>query len=215
MMIASMGEAKYEAWKQRHGISEIGDGVAASPVQAMTLDTMPARTDGLNVNMEVLGQIAAMDPESASNLLEFVSKADKFSLEQAVKRGEAMAVAAMALRKLPAGQRQAEFQRNWAPYLTERGMAPDILQQADLSDTGLERYYYQGRAIEKIIDSAESDRDYRLRQQNQEADNARADASLDLSRQREGRIAAKPASAGSGEYEYRIGPNGKLQRRKK
>lgn len=174
---------------------------------------LPPRTDGLSINMQALQQLYAIDPEGAAGIQKMVYDSDKQQLEKAQARGEAMAVAATSLRNLPAGQRQAEFQRNWAPYLIERGYDPAMLQQADLSDDGLERYYRQGRSIEKIVSSAEGERDYRLRVQNQQADNARADAglgirerALKLAQQREGRLATgKGADGDNSDLNYLIG----------
>ena len=186
----------------------------ASSPQLPPLDQpLPPRTDGLAVNMEALRELYAIDPQGAAQIQRLVHDSDKQQLEKAQARGEAMAVAATSLRNLPAGQRQAEFQRNWAPYLIERGYDPAMLQQADLSDDGLERYYRQGRSIEKIVSSAEGERDYRLRVQNQRADNARADAglgirerALKLAQQREGRLATgKGADGDNSDLNYLIG----------
>lgn len=180
-MRSSMGDADYEAWKAKHGVTEYDPSSAAAapePAQPQlpALDQpLPPRTDGLTVNMDALRELYAIDPQGAAQIQRLVHDSDKQQLEKAQARGEAMAVAATSLRNLPDGQRQAEFQRNWAPYLIERGYDPAMLQQADLSDDGLERYYRQGRSIEKIVSSAEGERDYRLRAANQEIDNARAD----------------------------------------
>ncbi|MBS87140.1 hypothetical protein [Sphingobium sp.] len=180
-MRSSMGDADYEAWKAKHGVTEYDPSSAAAALeparpQLPALDQpLPPRTDGLAVNMDALRELYAIDPQGAAQIQRLVHDSDKQQLEKAQARGEAMAVAATSLRNLPAGQRQAEFQRNWAPYLIERGYDPAMLQQADLSDDGLERYYRQGRSIEKIVSSAEGERDYRLRAANQEIDNARAD----------------------------------------
>ena len=218
-MRSSMGDADYEAWKAKHGVTEYDPSSAAAapePAQPQlpALDQpLPPRTDGLTVNMDALRELYAIDPQGAAQIQRLVHDSDKQQLEKAQARGEAMAVAATSLRNLPAGQRQAEFQRNWAPYLIERGYDPAMLQQADLSDDGLERYYRQGRSIEKIVSSAEGERDYRLRVQNQRADNARADAglgirerALKLAQQREGRLATgKGADGDNSDLNYLIG----------
>lgn len=175
-----LGEERYKAWKARNA-APIEDSQASDVAEVHPLDAheigqpLPPRTDGLSVNMDALRELYALDPKGAADIQKLVYDSNKQQLEAAQVRGEAMAVAATSLRALPMGQRQAEFQRNWAPYLIERGYEPDMLRQADLSDGGLDRYYRQGRSIEKIVASAENERDFRLRQENQAADNARAD----------------------------------------
>lgn len=203
-----LGDERYQEWKARNGAPPASEPAAVEP---HPLDhheigqPLPPRTDGLSINMDALRDLYAIDPQGAAQIQKLVYDSNKQQLEQATARGEAMAVAAAALRAMPEGQRQAEFQRNWAPYLIERGWNADLLRQADLSDDGLKRYYFQGRTIEKIIDSAKDERDFRLRQENQAADNARADSglsirreALQLAREKEGRIAAgAPGGAGN------------------
>lgn len=175
-----LGEAGYQAWKARNSAPvetlEAPAVVVPHPLDGHEIgQPLPPRTDGLSVNMDALRELYALDPKGAADIQKLVYDSNKQQLEAAQARGEAMAVAATSLRALPMGQRQAEFQRNWAPYLIERGYDPAMLRQADLSDGGLDRYYRQGRSIEKIVASAENERDFRLRQENQATDNARAD----------------------------------------
>lgn len=216
-MRESMGEQAYEAWKTRHGIVEADAAPSGGPEQETALppldQPLPPRTDGLTVNMDALRELYAIDPQGAAQIQKLVYDSDKQQLEQATARGEAMAVAATALRGLPAAERQANFQRQWAPYLLERGYAPQQLQQVDLSDQSLATYYRQGRTLEKIVSSAQDERDYRLRADNQAADNARSDKGLSireqaltLARQREGRVAAGGADGGdNSDLNYLIG----------
>lgn len=178
-MRESMGEQAYEAWKTRHGIVEAGAAPVGGPEQEVALPALdqplPPRTDGLTINHDALRELYAIDPKGAADIQKAVYDSDKQRLEQAQVKGEAMAVAATALRGIPEQERAANFQRNWAPYLLERGYAPQQLQQVDLSDQSLSTFYRQGRALEKIVASAEGERDYNLRAENQAADNARSD----------------------------------------
>lgn len=176
-----LGEAGYQAWKARNGVPAVAPTVPAV-ADAHPLDShevgqpLPPRTDGLSINMDALRDLYAIDPQGASQIQKMVYDSNEQQLKAAQARGEAMAVAASALRSIPEGQRQAQLQSRWANYLAERGYSPDMLRDADLSDAGLETYYRQGRSLEKLISSAEGERDYQLRAGNQAADNARADA---------------------------------------
>ncbi|KKW92689.1 hypothetical protein [Sphingobium chungbukense] len=221
-----LGEERYQAWKARNGASPAPEPAAVEPhpLDNHPLDQpLPPRTDGAKINMDVLSQMILHDPQRGSQIQRAIYDADKHQLDMMTRRGEAMAVAASALRGIPKELRMAELQSKWGNYLADRGFPADQLQHADLSDQGLETYYRQGRALEKLIASAEDDRDYRLRVENQNADNARADradaradANLSLSERREARLAASAGAKSSApQYEYRIGPDGKLQRRKK
>lgn len=184
----ALGEERYQAWKAKNGITEEGeltpsqvDGADIEVAAPHPLDNhemgqpLPPRTDGLTIDMDALRELYAIDPVQAGQIQKLVYDSDKQQLEKATARGEAMAVAASALRSLPEAQRQSEMQGRWGNYLAERGWPAELISRADLSDRGLETYYRQGRTLEKVISSAEGERDYRLRVDNQNADNARAD----------------------------------------
>lgn len=130
----------------------------ASSPQLPPLDQpLPPRTDGLSINMQALQQLYAIDPEGAAGIQKMVYDSKKQQLEQATQRGEAMAIAADALKSVSPGERQAEFQRRWAPFLAERGWPVELLQQADLSDQGLDGYYRQGMTLKDVIEKNKPD----------------------------------------------------------
>lgn len=130
----------------------------ASSPQLPPLDQpLPPRTDGLSINMQALQQLYAIDPEGAANIQKLVYDSNKQQLEQATQRGEAMAIAADALKSVSPGERQAEFQRRWAPFLAERGWPTELLQQADLSDQALDGYYRQGMTLKDVIEKNKPD----------------------------------------------------------
>jgi len=114
-------------------------------------DPLPARTDGLSINMDALRELYAIDPQQAMLIQKTIYDSDKQQLEQATARGEAMAVAADALKAVPQGERQAQFQSRWAPFLAGRGYTADMLSQADLSDQGLDAYYKQGQTLAQVV----------------------------------------------------------------
>lgn len=118
---------------------------------------LPPRTDGLSINMQALQQLYAIDPEGAAGIQKMVYDSNKQQLEQATQRGAAMAIAADALKSVSPGERQAEFQRRWAPFLAERGWPVELLQQADLSDQGLDGYYRQGMTLKDVIEKNKPD----------------------------------------------------------
>lgn len=119
--------------------------------------SLPARTDGLTLNQGALQELYALDPEAASQVQKMVYDADERTLKQATARGEAMAIAADALRNLPAGQRQAEYQAHWAPWLADHGFGPQQLQNVDLSDQSLNRFWQQGRTLAQTIQDNKPD----------------------------------------------------------
>lgn len=141
-----------------HNDQSLEYGASGSPPALPSLDQpLPPRTDGASINMDALRDLYAIDPQQASQIQKMVHDSSKDQLEQASKRGEAMAVAASTLKSLPAGQRQAEFQSRWAPWLAERGWTPDLLRQADLSDQSLDTYYRQGMSLQQIIQQDKPD----------------------------------------------------------
>lgn len=114
-------------------------------------EPLPPRTDGNAINMDALRELYAIDPQQASLVQKLIYDSDKQRLEQATARGEAMAIAADALRSAPQGERQALFQSRWAPFLAERGYTADMLAGADLSDQGLDTYYKQGMSLAQVV----------------------------------------------------------------
>lgn len=157
---------------------------------------LPPRTDGVTINQGALQDLFAIDPQGAAQIQKFVYDSDEARLKQAVGRGEAMAQVATALGSVPPDARQAAFQQ-WAPFLQERGFTPEMLQQADLSDAGLNRYYTQGRTIEQIISGQRDTRDATERARHNQVIEGNSAANIDLRRQaldlarrREGRVAS-------------------------
>lgn len=131
--------------------------VPTSPQLPALDQPLPPRTDGLSINMQALQQLYAIDPEGAAGIQKLVYDSNKQQLEQATQRGEAMAIAADALKSVSPGERQAEFQRRWAPFLAERGWPTELLQQADLSDQALDGYYRQGMTLKDVIQKNKPD----------------------------------------------------------
>lgn len=176
----------------------IGD-VPAAPASAMPAgltpdQPLPPRTDGLVINQQALRELYAIDPTSAAQIQKTVYEGNEQQLKAATLRGEAMAQAATALSQVPPEQRAAEFQK-WAPFLVQRGFHPDTLSQVDLSDAGLNRYYSQGRSLDKLIEGREKERDFDFKREqfgettrHNRASEGVAAGNLSLSRQREGRI---------------------------
>lgn len=135
---------------------------------------LPPRTDGIVINQQALRELYALDPQTAQQVQKFVYDADENALKQASARGEAMAVAAQALAKVPLEARGAELQK-WAPFLVERGYGPQQLAAVtDLSDAALSRFFNQGRKIEQIVQSAEGDRNFSAQERERQLASERA-----------------------------------------
>lgn len=180
-------------------------GMYAPSAPEMLIDPqqLPPRTDGITINQEALRELYQVDPEAAIGIQKTVFDMDKATAGRIAERGKAMAEAAGALIGLPADQRAQGF-REIAPRLLALGFSPEELNQTDLSDAGLNRYYRAGMSMEQLIAGqkeerrvGESQRDYelRLRQADETARHNRAAESvsagnLGLARQREGRIKA-------------------------
>lgn len=190
-MREALGDDGYAKWAQTHGVGgviEMPEGVTLPPID----QDLPPRTDGVTINQQALRELAASDPQAASQIQTFIYNSDKQGLERAAARGEAMAVAATNLGKVPPDQRAAAFEK-WKPFLIERGYLPSQLARPDLSDNGLARYLAQGRKIESIISSNKDERDFAAQQAERTMDNVRADAALGIARNRESRIGAGKA----------------------
>jgi len=209
------GEAAFQEWAGKHGIQ-----VGQSPALPALHEVLPPRTDGLEINQGALQRLFALDPQGASQIQSFVHNSNKQQLEEAASRGEAMALAAKSWRKMPFVQRE-QARREWTPFLMERGYHQSQIDSADLSDASLDRMYSQGLTIAQIVAADNADRSFAATQAERAIDNQRADraaARADIASERAGvrfneRDKDRAAMAG-GNYEYRMGPNGTLQRRK-
>jgi hypothetical protein len=149
-------------------------GGPVAPAQVVDPSRLPPRTDGLRLNQDALRDLYRLDPESAIKVQQSVFNAGQAQFKSMRQAGETFASMAFHLRKLPQEQRAAELEA-MAPTLMEMGVAPDMLQRADLSDTGLDRNIAIGRSIASLIDDDRADRRLEADVADDEADNKRAD----------------------------------------
>ena len=175
--------------------SSLTEGNAGAPPVLVDPQHLPPRTDGLSINQDALRQLYAIDPEGAYKIQQHIYDADKDMFERVKARGTTMAQVAGALLQEPTQEGRITALRQAAPQLQALGFTPEQLNQVDLSDAGLSRYFRAGQSMEQIISEKKDARDYALRKDQAEetvrhnrATEGVAGGNLALARQREGRI---------------------------
>lgn len=156
---------------------------------------LPPRTDGLSINQDALRQLYAIDPQGAFEIQKHIYDADKEMFDRVKERGTVMAQVAGSLLQEPTQEGRIAALRQAAPQLQALGFTPEQLNQVDLSDAGLNRYFRAGQSMEQIISEKKDSRDYALRKdqadeaaRHNRATEGTAAGQLNLARQREGRI---------------------------
>jgi|GEM_PF-6968640 len=176
-------------------VGSMGSAQPSAPATLIDPAQLPPRTDGLNINQEALRQLYAVDPESALKIQQHIYDADEATFKRIQQRGAAMAQVAGALLQEPTQEGRIAAFRQAAPQLQALGFTPEQLNQVDLSDAGLNRYFRAGMSMEQIIGEKKDARDYALRERQFEESSRHNRATegvsagnLALARQREGRI---------------------------
>lgn len=171
-----------------------GSPAIAAPETLVDPADLPARTDGISINQGALRQLYAVDPEAAMSIQKTVFDMDEATAKRIANRGSVMAQVAGSLIDVPQGMRAAAF-RERVPELIALGFTPEQLNQTDLSDQGLNRYFSAGKSMEQLITARKDERDYNFkvsdaerRDANEKARIGIAGANLNLAREREGRI---------------------------
>lgn len=165
-----------------------------APVDLIDPAELPARTDGITINQGALRELYAVDPEAAIQIQKTVYDMDKATADRITERGAAMASIAGALAELPQEQRAMAL-REQAPRLLALGFTPEQLNQTDLTDAGLNRYYRAGMSMEQLIAGKKDERDFGLRERqfgetarHNRASEGISGGNLALARQRESRV---------------------------
>lgn len=148
--------------------------IPQAPSELVHPSALPPRSDGLNINKEALQRLYSRDPQAAAQIQKMVFDADKASFDRMQKSGEVMASAAYHLLKTPAEGRRALLDK-MGTTLTQLGLTPQMLANADLSDEALKGYLSTGQDIKDLISQDLAERKRADAQADREADNARAD----------------------------------------
>lgn len=157
--------------------------VSAAPTTLVDPSRLPPRTDGLSINQEALRHLYQIDAPSAFKVQQMVHDADAASFKRIQQNGATMAQVAYRLASIKDAAGNADLaarQRELVamqPQLTSMGLTPEMISQADVSDTGLNRYLMMGRSITDLTrdDRAERQLDWNI--EDDRADNGRADRS--------------------------------------
>lgn len=192
-MRQSLGEKDYKAWKAKHGIVEEGDaqsGQSAIAGQGGPEESMlpPANdTPAPRLNQQTLAKLLVVDPETATNIINAFSKMDEAGRKSLDDKFNAMGSVAARLSTLPLGQRAMEFRRA-VQYLRAKGWTDQELQNANLSDQGLQTYAREVVDVKTLMQEArQSASDTETARHNRVSEGQTAERNQ-LSRDRESRL---------------------------
>lgn len=169
---------------------------------------LPQRTDGVRINHDALRRLYAHDPATALQVQKSLYDADAASFKRAQEGGKVLAAAAWQLAQVPPDQRAARLQA-MLPQLSSVGIAPEILNNVDLSDNGLAGYQALGQDLGALIDDARAERGMEANLQNIEADNLRADRAAARADEASARSGVRFAERGKGKGGRSGGGGGK------
>ncbi len=131
---------------------------AVDQIAAMPSAPAPAQRGG--INQDALGELLVLDPETFGKVVTGLKTKSEMEIKQLQTRNDAMASAAMYLRRIPAAQRAQAFQQI-APQLAQAGWSQEELAQADLDDMALAGYQAIGMDFEKAVQADLKEREFR------------------------------------------------------
>lgn len=153
----------------------IGRGEDPGPVAAPAPAQATAQPPRRQVNRDVLTQLVLLDPETGGRIASALKTMADDDLDRAEARNSHMGATARWLRQFPPQERPARLEAA-APLLLEQGFTPEQIQNAgqDLSDQQLGLFEMNAIDYDALIDNERAEREAGLRQEDREADNARA-----------------------------------------
>lgn len=114
---------------------------------------------------EAWAHLYSLDPELGDKMMTAVKGMDELRRAKLAETSDALAAAAVSLKSVPAAQRQAAAAA-MLPQLQAHGVTPQMVQQADLSDQGLNGIIGQSLGAKGLIEQANKTRE--LGQKDQE-----------------------------------------------
>lgn len=155
-------------------ISAAGSGVAATASSLPSPDSQPGDivVTANRQQPSAEEQLIRSDPQAWLDVQGNLGKLDENHRKAIAEAADAQGTVAMGAMKLPYEQRRAYIQQNM-PYLAAHGVSQAEIDAFDPTDAALQAQSDQALGVKGILD-----------QRNKAADDARADATLDLSRQR-------------------------------
>lgn len=112
------------------------------------------------VDQQAMNEWLVLDPESAGKFMAGLKNMDDAEVKRFQVRNDAMASAALYLRKLPPDQRPGAF-KMLMPRMMEAGWTEAELADADLDDMALMGYAALGMDYEKAIEADRKEREFR------------------------------------------------------
>lgn len=148
------------------------------------------------LNQEALGELMAIDPTMALQLQKHFAEADEATRKAAEGKYAVLGSVAMHLTSFPPTARRQALQQI-APRLLAAGWTPEELNQADLSDAGLQGYAAVSMDVKTILSQRRDDAQFEETKRHNRAGEANAAAglgirreALNVARDREKRVAA-------------------------
>lgn len=146
------------------------------------------------LNPDVFKEMLIIDPEQALKLHDAFAKMDEADMKRYEAKNKVLGSIAADLLSVPPGQR-AQAIRIVAPALLNAGWTPEELNQADLSDRGLQSYRALAVDAEKIMTEARQEREFQADERHRRVTEGQgerrlgvAESNLSLAREREARI---------------------------
>ena len=144
-------------------------------------------TPAPRLNQQTLAKLLVVDPETATNIINAFSKMDEAGRKSLDDKFNAMGSVAARLSTLPLGQRAMEFRRA-VQYLRAKGWTDQELQNANLSDQGLQTYAREVVDVKTLMQEArQSASDTETARHNRVSEGQTAERNQ-LSRDRESRL---------------------------
>lgn len=112
------------------------------------------------VDQQAMNEWLVLDPESAGKFMAGLKNMDEAEVKRFQVRNDAMASAALYLRKLPPDQRPGAF-KMLMPRMMEAGWTEEELADADLDDMALMGYAALGMDYEKAVKQDLEERKFR------------------------------------------------------
>lgn len=174
-------------------MAALGEGGQPEPVvsqqssEPFQLSSLPAPKAHPAYNKDALRDLMILDPEMAMKLQEHFGKVDKAEAEAFGRKNEVLGQAAQYLAGFPQAQR-GQALRAVASQLLAAGWTAQEIQQADLSDKGLQGYVAMALDVDKVIDNARSDAQFEETKRHNRSSEDISRGNLGLAREREARV---------------------------
>lgn len=152
------------------------------------------------LNPEVFKEMLIIDPEAALKLHDAFAKMDEADMKRYEGRNKVLGSVAADLLSVPQEQR-AQAMRIVAPALLNAGWTPEELNQADLSDRGLQSYRALAVDAEKIMTEARQEREFSATERHRRMTEGQgerrigiSERAIGLAERRAGRIGSKESA---------------------